>query len=115
MRAFLRTFFTIPSDIFSFIGGAVFAVWVDLMREYARRDLPPHSALLQIAACFFGAMVGFVWIGNVLKAAQEVSPGRTLSRDEKLTNIGDRLKLLCALFIVSMSLLIRGWCLIFSR
>jgi hypothetical protein len=115
MRTFLRKFFTIPSDIFSFIGGAVFAVWVDLMREYARRDLPSHRVLLKIAACFFGAMVGFVLIGHMLKEAQEITSGQNLARDEKLANIGDRLKWLCPFFVVSLGLLAYGSYLIFWR
>jgi ABC-type Mn2+/Zn2+ transport system permease subunit len=108
IRAFLRQFFkAIPSDIYSFVGGAVFAISVDLAREYARRNPPSKPDLAKIAVLFLFATIGFLWIGNVLRTAQEGMAGRTLSREEKLANIGNRLRLLVPLLI--LSLLCTGW------
>ena len=113
-RALLRQLFkAVPPDVFSFVGGAVFAVFVDLAREHARKNLPGSSELLKIAIFFFLAMIGFVWLGNLLRTAQEATQGRVLSREEKLANIGDRLRLLVPLFLFSLGFTALGFYLIF--
>lgn len=114
IRPFLRKLFrAIPPDVFSFVGGAVFAICVDLAREYARKNLPPHNVLLKIAIAFSLAMICFVWLGNVLRTAQEAEGGKALSREQRLANIGDRLRLLCILFFFSLLFTGLGFYLVF--
>jgi len=99
----------IPSDLFAFLGGVVFAVGVNL----ATANIGPISSrtLLTILALLLGSALALLSVGHVLKGAGETYEER-IRQSKRHTNIGAKWPLLLFLLVFSFLLLFVGLILV---
>jgi len=105
-------FLRVPSDIFGFLGGAIFAIGFDLIRERLRAEPanssnggPTGSLLVVIVLSFMLGAFCLVFIASQINAARTSEFNRPLTGRDVAGNIGDRLTLLTALLLSAIVLI----------
>ena len=99
-HALSRLFKALPSDLFSFVAGAIFAVFINLATTKVdfRKSVGLPLALLVLST------VGFIYLVLVLNAASE-SAAKDTSPDAYFYSVYDRLPLLAFTLVASLSIL----------
>jgi hypothetical protein len=99
-----RLFKALPSDLFSFVAGSIFAVFINL--ETMKVD--PHKSLGLPLGLLALSTVGFICLVLVLNAASE-SAAKDSSADAYFLSVYDRLPLIASL--LAASVLVLGYAL----
>lgn len=115
MRQFWTRFFSFfPSEVFSFIAGAVFSVSINLATLLIDRDKFSVPLLLLIIGLMAASTLAFILVSFSLKSAEEGAADKPNPKHEKLASINDRLPTLSLLLTISLIPLVIALFLVLS-
>lgn len=98
----LEFFRRLPSDLFSFVGGAVFSAAINIATSRLRQDYPAPW-LLVVLGCMALSTCAFLRIGFVLKGVKESISGKA-DEVREIRNILPRLLCWSAVAVVLLFL-----------